>query len=495
MENDCYNLIHISLLKKNLQNYMEKEGILLIFGVFVFLIISSSVSANFVCGEVNSPEDLEAGWFDVTIYYSEETQKTSSCKVSPENKYCCDPNEIEGVAWDIGKEVNAKILKDNYVATPVSLIISGEGYDIFPTLELVKALTIHEPNLSMYVNVSNILVNVSSSGGYNNLSYRLYNNGNLVSEEEICLDCNQAEFYISPEAGNILLEIIATNEFNDKVIEEKEFIVLDYINFNRVIECKRCRDNFVYYDEEVNMTVSVEFSSPVTGIFEDYFPKDWKYLGEQEIEEVSSTHNRIWWHINGTKVEKSYMLRSPKVFFAKRYLFRSGFESIEGPLDKVIVYRFYKFLAFPKKYERAKLEPIENSTYNEITRDTPLVMNFNHKILSQVAIFPKGVEKDVSALIYKKSFQKMRRAHYNFMIDSGLMLDEFDKVLVRFKIKKPNSKRKYIKNATLFHYDLQSELWKPLDTTQYNEDENYVYYESYAQGDGAFAIKREYGRR
>ena len=83
---------------------LKKRFDLLILGCVVVLFLIPVLSANFVCGYVNSSEDLEASWFDVDVYYSEDFGKSTTCKVGPENKYCCDPSEIEGVSWNIDRK-------------------------------------------------------------------------------------------------------------------------------------------------------------------------------------------------------------------------------------------------------------------------------------------------------------------------------------------------------------------------------------------------------
>jgi len=170
---------------------MEKRFFLSFGGVVAYLLffimVTPLVSANFVCGKVNSvgsvvvngsQEIISPSWFNVIVYYSEDPSESTSCKVSPaDNKYCCDPQDIKGVSWQIGKEVSAEIFdsEKGYVSNKVSLIISGEGYDVFPEMFLEKAVQIHSPASGILLNKTKIFFNISIASRFNKIEYLLDN--------------------------------------------------------------------------------------------------------------------------------------------------------------------------------------------------------------------------------------------------------------------------------------------------------------------------------
>ncbi len=487
---------------------MVKKRFYPIFLIAALAVFASPFAgANFVCGKVNdsslwNPDRVSASWFDVRVYYSESPEKQTTCKVSPaDNKYCCDPSDIEGVAWQIGKEVNAEIFDSDkgYVAGPVSRIISGEGYDVFPEMSLKKVIRIHEPTQSVYLGTSKIFVNISTFPEYGSLRYVLNNySGNSVIEKSICSNCSSAEFYLENlESGMYGLEIIASNGFRE-VSEKKNFSILDYVGFGREIECKRCRRHFAFSGQEVNVTITLNLSDNASGTLFDYFPKDWEYLGSDgngSIGEFSETHNFVKWDVQGTKITRKYTLKAPVVFFTKRYYFQSGFENFKGRKERVVLFRFYRFFPFPKKYINKQLPDFYNITYKSISPKNPLVMQVNTPLLneiSEIAIFPSEPMSDAKAFIHKKFYSRPKRASKPFVIGSNIDSSKIEKVLIRFKVRKPSSKRIFLKNVVLLYYDSEIKDWKPLKTEKYNEDARYVYYESYGESSGAFSIRKEY---
>ncbi|MFH1290478.1 MAG: hypothetical protein ABIH92_03655 [Nanoarchaeota archaeon] len=469
----------------------------ILLAVLVTFVFAHGVRANFVCGEIRDEEDVLASWFDVSVYYTEAPEFYTSCKVSPEeNKYCCDPNGIDDVNWEIGKEVGARVFERGYVAGPVSLVISGEGYDVFPEMQLKKVIKVHQPNSSVYLKAEEIFVNVSVIEEYGNLRYVLKLYGNVVQEGEICTGCTHGEFYLEDlKFGQYELEVIAWNDEEEEVLESKIFSLLEYINFGRNIECERCRKNYVYSGSVVNMTVIMETSHRVSGVLTDHFPADWVYLETESFEsgsvsEMSSTHNSISWDIEGSSAKRTYKLKAPKVLFPRRYFFQLDFDSYLGELDEVIVYRFFRFFSFPKKYLRELPEMNYFSKYSMISPANALVMNLEDEDLDLVALFPTRTLEDVHAFVHKKSPVRMRKTNKHFVIGSNVDDSDIGRILIRFKVEKPSTKKR-IKSVGLFWYDVVEDSWQELESLQYAEDEEHFYYEANAEAKGAFAIKVE----
>jgi len=475
----------------------NKRGKILVFlaGAFFVLLLTSFTSANFVCGEVNSSVELSSYWFDVMIHYPENPEEYTSCKISPEGgKYCCDPEDIKGVSWDIGKEINAKIFEKGYVAGPVSLTISGEGYDIFPEMQLKKIVTVHEPNKSVYFNITKIIVNVSSLPEFNHLSYSL-NNSKGYKESEICGKCNNAKIQIENLSfGKNILKIIAADENGQRVIESKEFSILESINFERKIECKGCQKKKIMAGSKVNITVYLNLSHDALGTLIDYFPIDWQYLGKENIESYSETHNLIKWEVDGKNMEKTYTLTTPNTTITKRYTFKSEFEFYKSKEDKIVLFKFYKYLPWPKsfsqyknKYHNLKKE----INYLDISPSNPSVLFLKDSLFESVVLFPNESIKGMSNLIFLK-IPPRSNFNQNFIIETNIESNKINKILITFKIKKPSWSILSLKSVKAYHHDIKDNSLKLLQIEKYDEDENFLYYEMYAQNKGTFNLKKRY---
>lgn len=475
-----------------------KRGILFLFGIILLILSLDLVSANFVCGKLNS-EGISPSWFDVEIYYSENTSAIGSCKVSPqEGKYCCDPFEIEEVNWKVGKEINAHIYDDGYVAGPVSLTISGEGFDVFPDMNLDKVIEFNSPNQSIFVNVSEINFNISSSESYNNLRYELYNT-NGIYKGEVCQGCNEALFNVSNlTKGTNVISIVATNGNGQFLTENKTFFVLDYIDFSREISCERCVRNFVYSGEDVNVNVILKTSHNVSGFLIDYFPADWTFNNSfdenLEIGSYSESHNMIKWYMQGSNIQKNYVLTSPDIIFTRKYYLQSSFENYFSEENELILYRFYRFLSIPKKLLLREIKVNYEINVSQIGPSTPLVMDFEDNDIVQLAIYPNKELEDVKASIFKNSFFRYRGADSNFMIYSSIPDYYIDNLLIKYKVSKPSREGYGIINSSLYFYDISAEKWISYPVEQITENENYVYFASEVDNKGGFAIVSEIGR-
>lgn len=69
---------------------------------------------------------------EVISYYDENPEKTTKCQINPEKKFCCDLSEIKEISYKPGKKVIAEVFDNEtkYVADPVYLETSSEGYDL-----------------------------------------------------------------------------------------------------------------------------------------------------------------------------------------------------------------------------------------------------------------------------------------------------------------------------------------------------------------------------
>ncbi|MFH1801973.1 MAG: hypothetical protein ABH864_00815 [archaeon] len=481
---------------------MKRGNVTWIFLVLiVMLLFVQGVRANFACGILRGDGDLSASWFNVDVYYSDNPDARTLCEVSPdEDKFCCDLNDIEGETWAIGREVTAEVSDGSYSAGPVTSVVSGEGYDVFPEMQLQRFIAVHSPNESIYVG-NGVFVNVSTFGGYDDLSFLINYSGEIMNDEwgydsEICTNCMHAEFFLEDlPYGSYELIFIARDGVGEEVRESKEFYLLEYFHFSRGLECKKCRRNLIYSGQVVDVTVGFETSHPVKGVFKDYYPGEWKFSQnsvQESITEFSDTHNEVSWAVNNsTSIKKKYSLVAPKVFFTQKYFFQSSFNSYWGEQYPVIVYWFYQFWPYPNKYLREISGVNYYSKYAQISPDNALVMNPRDDDLVMLAIFPTKELKEVYAFAHKKSPVRKSGASVNFVLGTNVEAGDISEILIRFKIKKPGFWRA-LDGAGFYHYDVESDSWESIESEMYNEDGIYSYFEVRVDDKGAFAIEPKY---
>src|SRR3989344_2123014 len=141
--------------------------------------------AHFICGTVNDAADgTSAAWKTVYIYQG-SISANRSCQVgSEDNAYCCDL-ELLNASWTIGSMVNSILPDDSsgYVAGPVNVTTTGEGYDTAPTMRLEPIVSLG--NLSSSYTVSNFTINLSVKAPYTNSIFYSLSAGNTT----LCTGC------------------------------------------------------------------------------------------------------------------------------------------------------------------------------------------------------------------------------------------------------------------------------------------------------------------
>ncbi|MCX6750026.1 MAG: hypothetical protein NTZ83_01060, partial [Candidatus Pacearchaeota archaeon] len=264
------------------------------FAVFFILLFSLSfVSPNFVCGFVNNSQEFSSSWVNVIVYFEENKSDFTECKINPENKFCCDLDNISSVNFSMGKKVFAEVFdeKSGFVAGPVSLYLTDSGYDVFPEMKLEKAMITFLPDENLFINRSSILINLSLAERYNNLRYTL-NSSEGYLEQEVCKDCNDFEFLVPLFKGENELVLISngSREISEKII----FYNLDYFNFNVNLSCDKCKlkKKFFYVPSEEEIRIHSYFNSShnISGDFLFYFPSQWILLDSLKSEDFSITH-------------------------------------------------------------------------------------------------------------------------------------------------------------------------------------------------------------
>src|SRR4030042_4450255 len=149
----------------------------MVFGLVICFFLAAAwfsclAEASLACGQVNSTAGIEPQWMKVKIYGIDKN-KFTTCSVSPaENKFCCDIEAIyPPLNLPVGSQMNGEIFnEEGYFAGPVSLYTSGEGYDVFPLMNLKKAIVINSPGRVIFSNEPKLLLNASFKSPFTNIS-------------------------------------------------------------------------------------------------------------------------------------------------------------------------------------------------------------------------------------------------------------------------------------------------------------------------------------
>ena len=187
-----------------MKNKIKRE-ILLIFVFALIILIPPLINAHFVCGELRDSDEMQAQWYDVRVFYPYDREEYSECQVSPAgNKYCCDIRNIKD-GWNVGEEVSAEVFdnENGYVAGPISLITSGEGYDVFPSMKLEKVVKVHNLEKLIISDSNLFLLNASFKEPYNLIEFE-------DSEKRVlCENCSEINEEINTSFGMNYFKLFA----------------------------------------------------------------------------------------------------------------------------------------------------------------------------------------------------------------------------------------------------------------------------------------------
>ena len=437
-------------------------------------------SANFACGKVINEENYSVSWLSVMVNFADQPNKTTRCQISPENyKYCCDTDDIKGVSWAKGKIITAEIFNNqsNYFASSESTLISGEGFDVFPDLLLRKAINLNFPNKIIYVNETDLFINISLEYPFNRLEV-------ILDSEKVnsCSNCSNFESLLENMTyGSHRLKFVAFDQRDRAVERVIDFYFLKYLNLDREILCsKGCIGQFILSrGGNITMKLLINSSHDIVGRLFDYFPNDWKVLDSRggEVGQFSDTHNYISWDFNGSYGERSYVLNPPSIFLTRYYEFQSKLENYLASVDDVYLYLLYriKFLALREFYNNLTLK---EETFIYANKDAPLVYFPNKTLIRQIAIFPKAEEHDI-----KFSFFEEQDNYFSF--SSSLANKDIDKILIDFMV----NKSLVDDDSTVYLYHkLSAEKVDIQHVEKINEDSDYFYFRATTAQMGGFFI-------
>jgi hypothetical protein len=433
------------------------------------------VSSKFVCGFVNNSQESSSDWTKVVVYPDGKPLSFIECKVNPEKKFCCD-------LWDNASSVGNKILaevldeKTGFVAGPVSLLLTEEGYDVFPIMNIQNAISINYPNESIFINKSSVTINLSLAESYNNLKYTL-NSSNGFSEKQVCTNCTTSMFSLPLNKGKNELSLIAYNG-NREISKNVTFYNLDYLNFNIKASCDKCKLKgdvlYVPSGKDIQFYSSFNASNNISGDFLFYFPLDWNLSNSSNEEDFSITHKILSENIQDKKeFSFNYTIQSSSTLFKEEYSFfqEIGNQKLE---TKVMVFRsrlipFHKSKPFQYSY-------LNNILIHRGSPDEPIILNSQQNYLKLVAIFPKEeILKSYSTLSFDET-EKGSNKEYFFTILTSIAKNNIDKIMLIFKTEKGKSIEVYNDK-----HKINLEL--------YEEDPNYIYYSAFVNEKGPFSVK------
>ncbi|MGD9276786.1 MAG: hypothetical protein PVJ67_06465 [Candidatus Pacearchaeota archaeon] len=451
---------------------MMRKKLFILLGI-LFLLNVSLVSSHFVCGVVeNSDDNFSASWFNVNVFYSDDELDFTTCEVSPqENKYCCDVEDVDE-NWDVGDVVLAKVsdYAFGYVAGPVSVVLSNEGYDVASTMKLEKVISVYSPKGKVILsNETSFFLNASFLSPYNFIEAKINN----LEKEVLCEDCESYEGNFSGEFGMNDLRIFASSG-EETFSENVSFAMLSGFDFNREAECKGCRNNYVRSSRLVNMKLGLNLSNEVSGfLLKEYVPSSWEVLdsGSGELKSFNENYNLIVWNVSGEDIFVNYSVESPKIGFRpQEFLFKSELENLVLNEEEILVKRFFSF--FSKKNSFSFYKMISENAVR-VDEGHPLVFDSDDKLIHGGVFVNKKIN-NAKFKIYESGFLSPYRnleIVKGYSVLTNLGWSDVEKVSFELKVKKKDDLEK-----DKLEFFVKNFKWDEIEPVSVKEDEEFFYF-------------------
>lgn len=451
---------------------------LAVFSLFVFNI--NLVNSSFVCGFVNDSNKISADWANVKVYYAENISDFTNCQTSPENKFCCDLENISSVQFSTGKKVFAEVydLKRGLVAEPVSLYLTDEGYNIFPDMKIKKAFSLNIKNKNLVLDSSSIPVTFSSYKNLDNLYYNI-NSSERQFNNTLCENCNFSIFSIPLSKGkNELILSSGYSEESEELYERINIYNLDYLDIGVNVFCDKCKakKNFLYIPSNQEVTINYYFNSShnISGEFLFYLPRDWTLINSSDSSDFSLTHKGVIKRVEDQSfLSFNYTIKSPKKIIKQDYLV---YQKINGYSDSTKVRAFrLKFLPFHKINPFQEDFP-DNVLEQSSSESNPIILESENQYLETVAIFSKNEFTSSRSYIESKENKREKDKEIEFNILTTLPKKEIEKIFLMFKVEKD-------KSLEIVY------MGEPLLLKLHKEDPNYNYYSVYLSENAPFTAR------
>jgi len=394
--------------------------------IILLLLLTSPASAKFICGEVQSTDSMSPSWFEVKTYLATNENYFSNCQVSPaNNRYCCDLDVIKdrtGYQWKSGDIFKTKITdkSSGYFATPKNLTLSGEGYDVAPTLILEKAIRIIQPNTTLTISKSQIPIELNFSQSCTNQT---------LSQTNLAL------------GKNIITTLATCN--NEIFTENKTFFLIQNLTFQ-----KQYSEQFgnnknkpkIRSDTEGTITLQARLSHEVEGIqLKEYVPSSWEIsnISNNGVAQFSTPqYNVITWQVNGDNFTFSYQIKSPKIKSRpEEFVFKTQLDKNEINEAKVEVYKFIPLPITPKPYLGGWCFNPKN--FSKVSEIFPLI--FKDKGLTAALYSSQPIEQSAFNLLDFLSTEKFDRQYdylKSYQVQTTLNKTEQGKMVFEYEINK-----------------------------------------------------------
>jgi hypothetical protein len=445
----------------------------IIFGIILALMIVHTVSAGFTCGEVlDSDYGDSASWVVVNIY-SNNSKNFAQCQISPAgNKYCCDPEAIPGSSWKVGNVYYSEVYDNltGYSSGPVSLIVSGQGYDIFPQMKLDKAVKISNPRQRViFSNNTSLLLNATFLPPYNFVE--------IVNKDNKSVLCTNCTSYSQDYIFDFGMNKLTINAINNerRFSQDLNFAILESYNFTRDFYCDKCGNSKIRSDKNVSVNLKVNLSDEIEGFeLKEYIPADWKIIDSNNgrVSYYDENYNVISWNISGKDIEINYLLKSPKIrLFPLNYEFASELENILLNKSIVKVYRLFPFFSDNRFFNLKQLTQV---SYSRIHPENPIVLSPKNIPIKKVAIFPKNIFYNAKAAVYSYTPKnKIKNAVGYYLIDTNLNSQNISKVYLEISYNKREINNS-LGNISFYSYD--NEEWEKVNLSRIRETKEEIVY-------------------
>ncbi len=430
--------------------------------IMLVVILLPPVKAGFACGIVNGTGDLEPQWLQVQIYHN-TIEDSATCSVSPAgNKFCCDTEAIPGFAWKVNKEIKAEVFDSSYFSEPVSLYTTGQGYDVFPTIQLKKAIIVHDFDK---IFLDDVYLNASFESPF--IHIELEKNG----VRDFLIDGEEYYGEIDADLGMNYLKLFVSGDGRE-FVEDLVFAFLEYVNFDRKITCKKCKDNVIKTNQKADIDLEINLSHYVEGLeLREYVPVDFEILEtDGKVEEYSATHNLIVWNVSGREIRRSYRVKAPNVwFFPKQFIFRTELENELLDEEEIVVSRFFSFWTFDEGIE---FKSVKRKAYSRISPERPLVFKLKGEIV-KIGIIPKQTIQKAELKVEEYTEGDLENAVSYYSFDTNINLEDIEKIFVEFRVNKTAG------NLSLYVFEDGWHEWEWGDIEIVEEDEDFIYYQTY----------------
>lgn len=402
---------------------MEKKLLILTMVMVLGVFYINFSSANFVCGKVNDYDNLSANWLKVHVWYNEKVSEVTNCTINPENKFCCDLDDLKSVKFSVGKKVTAEIFNEaeSYVSNLVELTTTADGYSLFPEMRLQEAIKINNKSSEVLVNQSTAMIYLSLAEGYSSLSYILQS-AEGSSNVSVCTGCSNVNLSIPLVAGENRVTLIAQGLH----VIKKNFVFynLDYLNISREFSCNGCveRQNSIPAREDITVTVRVLSSHSIEEEVTEFYPVSFNLLSENYTD-YSASHNYFTKQMQGSYLEYSYVVKAPSVLIPRKYVFKTQLDGFSES-DTALINKNWFSLYIPKGFVESVWLP---NKFFRIAPNEPLVIKDADSFVSMIAIFPK----EEGSAFYRILTKESPSGGISYKVLTNLPDKKIDKIFVR----------------------------------------------------------------